>query len=76
MYTHVRRYNERGKGNNIKKTSHWRCFFREREVGRDKKRGEEGEVQTIRYKMSCKGIPYSMGNIVNDYVTSLYGDRW
>ena len=35
----------------------------EREVGRDKKREEEGEVQTIRYKMSCKGIPYSMGNI-------------
>lgn len=38
--------------------------------------GRDSEVQTSSGKISYKDEDYSIGNIVNDSVTNLYGDRW
>ena len=38
--------------------------------------GRLRKVQTSSYQVSHRDVMYSMGNIVNNTVTTLYGDRW
>ena len=45
-------------------------------LGEDKMREVNYEVQTSSYKISHGDEMHSKGNIVNNIVITLYGDRW